>query len=1578
MQNAPTSKLPSAPQIPTRDYSEYTETTVSDSSQDERTYSRFNPPPRAYGKTAAGRQKSVDVEEQSARNPQKYAKARYGSSDSDLEPESPRRGESSRRQTNSQGNGRENISPRNEYAGPSYYYQDADWDDEWEEEDDGDDDWIISSGRDFMPPPRKLNPVECGWWYDVPLKGPQEEASFLYQSKLFQDGTQVEGNTYQIVAANQLGSEAHKSTKTEILHIISSRRSLAAEPDCDNIKLYTAKAGQKQPADKHELQFRWIHFQNKVLNLEEFKQRVLKIPGLDDNDTTILWSLFENVKPLLERSFVNGKYLNGGVIRCDGKRPGENKASTFLAVPMLRLQDLDAGLYRHPQKYLETSDHPTRPLMQTGFHRVSTLQMDKEQAVLKSKLLSRNQALHVPMTWILVINDNLLVTYSSVALREVAGPQIGFEEQKSQRSMILVISSVRNNGTYFFDSEKCKTWFEFQKQLQKVVRWEQFEDKLSKDRTSMAYNEKHFSVKTLDDVVLGAQNWAAQLAEHKSKIFRVKLEIKLDNQGGRYQYPNLNPNLPYAPTYPQSDEERSEPMLPAPPRPRASPYSMSRPQESKYDPSRKFSESPTREEHRGSTTSPVTSPQPRSAPKRATVEDALDEDLLPNKESSPADHVSESRRSRKQTPALLTGNSNAYPVAESSVETRERREMRNQQREIGTEPDFSNPRRHSVKYGYLDTEKKTKKEEIRSRGTYSDDESESGTENPDAAIRPSKAVSIHGRDSALPHSFTMKRYDSWVEDDYDSAARAAALRHRLQRQTHGLGFRENLQRLDTSIERSSRSLMRQQPRGIKSQESLQEYAPLSKALYGSQNGSRYSYVLRQNSLTPAQGVEDQSQNPKSMQISLAKTQKDIYYIPPSERALQAKKVLERKEQEQEKATPKLPEVLPVFQWPTESSLQTNAIEKKLYTKKMLHSSMHNDSAPQSPRQPFKKENPLKASREASDDSFKTLANILDDLHQTIMDQEPSSTRDRYVSCGSSSFSEVKKVLKGFEDIDILSAESADKENLQKRLENKKQIVELSKNIFSFFIPLYWKDYKVVDCFWYGIQEVIAAESDEFPQLRPLYELLDELMITKMQNINTWVLVIRTGVAGDDKEAPQYCIPRALVEAFQIFFDACFICLRVAQTLSEALKYLQNKPKAPFDPAEVVDLIEYSGRLFDGCRSKLREGKYQLTSMILTGNNKDQARYEGACTETIVAFALRQLMCASLTDLPQIKTPGNIYSERLSYLLLAAKNRPSQRIIKDVSNLKDEIETLQKVMYAQVKVLTAADHLLHPKGSLQILGPIQNRTACHLIPRETMCGIVGSSINLEIHATEELIERCSWLRDSVQEALDMKDEDHGKAIMVFTIVTTIFLPLNFVTSFFGMNTVDIRNISWKQGIFWITAIPVTIVVLVLAMVWAYYGDEIQERLKEPYRAWGSKSRKLMAKTRESAIYRRDKRSKGASDVGEEKLPAADTAFTAKYRYNTPPPPPMYPASPGDFRPPHQPTWGSRAYAPRQNDDGFRRFQKQNYDGYQSFVERNTGSRNNARSRRREATPKATGVSFDANLPRYRRGNYGNSP
>lgn len=98
------------------------------------------------------------------------------------------------------------------------------------------------------------------------------------------------------------------------------------------------------------------------------------------------------------------------------------------------------------------------------------------------------------------------------------------------------------------------------------------------------------------------------------------------------------------------------------------------------------------------------------------------------------------------------------------------------------------------------------------------------------------------------------------------------------------------------------------------------------------------------------------------------------------------------------------------------------------------------------------------------------------------------------------------------------------------------------------------------------------------------------------------------------------------------------------------------------------------------------------------------------------------------------------------------------------------------------------------------------------------------------ALEQLVRRVNRLTDDTKTSVEINDDDHGKAILVFTIVTLVFLPLSFVASFLGMNTADIRNQTANQTLYWIIALPVTAGVVIIALVIGYKYEVMRDYIE----------------------------------------------------------------------------------------------------------------------------------------------------
>lgn len=75
-----------------------------------------------------------------------------------------------------------------------------------------------------------------------------------------------------------------------------------------------------------------------------------------------------------------------------------------------------------------------------------------------------------------------------------------------------------------------------------------------------------------------------------------------------------------------------------------------------------------------------------------------------------------------------------------------------------------------------------------------------------------------------------------------------------------------------------------------------------------------------------------------------------------------------------------------------------------------------------------------------------------------------------------------------------------------------------------------------------------------------------------------------------------------------------------------------------------------------------------------------------------------------------------------------------------------------------------------------------------------------------------------------------------AILVFTVVNIIFLPLSFVSSFFGMNTADIRNLGTPQWIFWASALPLTAIVIGVSLFVAQKIEPVEDIWNRVMNRW----------------------------------------------------------------------------------------------------------------------------------------------
>ncbi|KAI9891541.1 MAG: hypothetical protein M1814_002664 [Vezdaea aestivalis] len=157
--------------------------------------------------------------------------------------------------------------------------------------------------------------------------------------------------------------------------------------------------------------------------------------------------------------------------------------------------------------------------------------------------------------------------------------------------------------------------------------------------------------------------------------------------------------------------------------------------------------------------------------------------------------------------------------------------------------------------------------------------------------------------------------------------------------------------------------------------------------------------------------------------------------------------------------------------------------------------------------------------------------------------------------------------------------------------------------------------------------------------------------------------------------------------------------------------------------------------------------------------------------------------------------------------------PSTKLVMDLLQIQDELGIVLDISRKQWDLVSQVREAIY--------SPVLENPHAQLV----------ANLDREFADLRDLRENCNNLVTRTVQLVNIRLEDHGKAILVFTIVTIVFLPLSFVASVFGMNTYDIRNLTRGQGIFWACALSLTAVVVAVATVMAFYGGSVIERLFE---------------------------------------------------------------------------------------------------------------------------------------------------
>ena len=309
---------------------------------------------------------------------------------------------------------------------------------------------------------------------------------------------------------------------------------------------------------------------------------------------------------------------------------------------------------------------------------------------------------------------------------------------------------------------------------------------------------------------------------------------------------------------------------------------------------------------------------------------------------------------------------------------------------------------------------------------------------------------------------------------------------------------------------------------------------------------------------------------------------------------------------------------------------------------------------------------------------------------------------------------------------------------------------------------------------------------------------------RLLDIHDLVRSIQLGVRTDDgSKQARYQIPRALPAAFQHLV----MLLVVASTVQNWSDHSWNQMLATFDE----------------CESLFIEGRKQLILMIHTDDYRESAGFQAVDSEALLSLVLANLI-SHLSEEREFHLT-EVYSEYTTRIQSVVRDQASVKVYDDIKLLREELDVIKITLKQQDETLRDfRSTITVPEGVASLSFSVIDR--------------ILESVEQRIDDFNELQGQAETARFLAAQSISLKAESNNKAIIVFTVVTIIFLPLSFVTSYLGMNTSDLRNMQSTQTLFWAIGAPVAFVVLSAAVVAAFYGT-LTQRITG--RAWKGKEK-----------------------------------------------------------------------------------------------------------------------------------------
>ncbi|KAJ5415211.1 hypothetical protein N7465_003906 [Penicillium sp. CMV-2018d] len=362
---------------------------------------------------------------------------------------------------------------------------------------------------------------------------------------------------------------------------------------------------------------------------------------------------------------------------------------------------------------------------------------------------------------------------------------------------------------------------------------------------------------------------------------------------------------------------------------------------------------------------------------------------------------------------------------------------------------------------------------------------------------------------------------------------------------------------------------------------------------------------------------------------------------------------------------------------------------------------------------------------------------------------------------------------------------------------------------------------------------------------------DRMIITELkdflESLEMMAAQIQHGVSVNGEfDRNTYYIPWSLVGAFQDLLMMVVTSAHLVKTCHKRREaYTGSDPLPTFLMPSDLDVTDVGIEAEMSMEKAIRD----IVLMTYTDELSDVVTYEAVGPALVLALIMGDIRCRD-SQSNQVNLL-EIYREHVRNLQFKASQNPQRRLLQEIYLVREELEIIQKASERQHLVLANYLSVINPHSF-----PIttESRVSSFELEKAQLQKLIRQ-LNAELREISLLNIKLDSLANQTLSGVDVQQEDQGKAVLVFTIVTVVFTPLSFVTSYLGMNTADIRDMNSSQTLFWVISAPLTVVIITIILFVAFQVD----RIREAFDAFWTYDSTLGAKSRSAVL-----RGKGSKD------------------------------------------------------------------------------------------------------------------